>query len=971
MYFYRTLCIGVIFFVNLFIANAQSFKYTQFTTYNGLPIDNVYAAAQDDNGFIWFGTDFGISKFDGYQFQNFNRNNGIATKAITDIVYAGGDSSIFSSYPNTIQSIHGNGKINTLLAYTPISVEQITKHKNKYYYYQRNMPLFGILGKGKPHLYYNINTVLHTKDVIIHSIASLNESGIAFCTNKGIFIESNNIITKLLPNEDVYYLLQKKDKSILVATTTHLKNANEAFEFNSSPCPLPKGFLAYNIVDDGSGNVWLRGAGAGIYYYSNNDLQNKEQQLGLQNKVVNKFFVDKQNNTWFCTDGAGVLFKSENAFTNYETQDGLANNKVIQLLHSNSKIVIGTTNGVSIKDGNRISPIALPNNGVGLKYVYKLFKDVNTDFGICIVNTFSFDNNLTKQISIAKNKITAVNSLMAWQQNKNTYWVFGNSTVQKIENGIVKESYSLLAFGIRKLYDIIEYNNKIYIATTDGIAVIENKKISYLPKINNQKLGEVFQFLIDKKNTLWIATEKGLITFHNGVYKILPKVNSYGGNYCKAIAMDNENKIWCATWDGIFETDGIARKNYSTSNGLISKTCHSVLYDSAANQLYIGTDNGLSVINKNALIAKNSMYNLFATCYYDSNQVSNNTTLKSFQNNLSFYCNVPNFAAAKNIKYEYKIDNKAWIISVTPLISLSNIEGGDHFINFRARLNGDIISTNQTDFKFTIKRKFYKTWWFWILFAIALQYWVFRIINYYNKKTRERKLLLQNQEIELTTLKQQAFTSLMNPHFIFNALNSIQHYINKQDRQMANKYLSDFAMLVRKSFDAAQKPFVPLEDELETIKLYLQLEQMRFANKFDYSITIKGDVDEDDWMIPSMVLQPFLENAIIHGIAPIVEKGKVEIVISAEYDTLCIMIADNGIGIEKSKQLKTNTKHISKGMYLIKERLQLLSRYSISPIQLSITTNNTNLDNSGTCIKLTIPQAVIEQYNRHEIIGAK
>ena len=118
------------------------------------------------------------------------------------------------------------------------------------------------------------------------------------------------------------------------------------------------------------------------------------------------------------------------------------------------------------------------------------------------------------------------------------------------------------------------------------------------------------------------------------------------------------------------------------------------------------------------------------------------------------------------------------------------------------------------------------------------------------------------QKADYASLKQQAFTSLMNPHFIFNALNSVQHYINKQDRQLANKYLSNFATLIRRSFEASQKSFVTLEEELQTMRLYLELEQMRFTDKFDYNISVSNEAEDEDWMLPSMMLQPFLENAV-------------------------------------------------------------------------------------------------------------
>jgi ligand-binding sensor domain-containing protein/anti-sigma regulatory factor (Ser/Thr protein kinase) len=977
MFFYRLLCTGVIFLLSGLCAAAQSFKYTQYTTYNGLPIDNVYAAAQDDKGYMWFGTDFGITKFDGYRFQNYNRNNGIATKAITDIVYAGGDSCIFIAYPFTLQSIQGNGIVHTLATIAKASLQQIIKHQSSFYFYERNKEVFYIFKNGKVSM-CAMDSMFHTKDLILHAITSLNEKGILFNTNKGIFWQYNNEVKQLLPNEDVYFTILRKDNTLLSATVFQLKSSTANFTFNNNGIPITGKDFIYNMAEDANGTVWLRGMEKGIYQFTDNVLEEKSNALGLRNKVVNEFFTDRENNTWFCTDGAGVLFKGTNMFTNYETQDGLVNNKVLQLLYKKDALFIGTSNGISVKKDKSIKPINFPQTSAGLQYVYKLFDDVHADVGICMASSFPKEKDTSNKNKFPIEKkviggyqISHANNIMAWQQDVNIYWFFDNGTVSRVENNTSTNQYDLRKLGIRKVYGFIEFEHKVYIGTSDGIIVIENEKLIFNKTINNQKLGEVFQFLIDKKNTLWIATENGLITYQNSKYAFVPKSNTYGGNYCKAITLDDDNKVWCASWDGIFVTDGITRKNFNINNGLISKTCHSILYDSVTKQLYIGTDNGLSVIKKEVLIASNANVNLYVTCFFDSAQIPENATLKSFQTNLSFYCNVPYFAGGKNIVYEYKLDNANWLTSATPTINLTNIAGGSHTLKLRARLNGDILNADDTIFKFSIKSKFYKTWWFWLLIALAFQYLVFKIINHYNKKSREKKLVIQRQEIELTTLKQQAFSSLMNPHFIFNALNSIQHYINKQDRQMANKYLSDFAMLVRKSFDAAQKPFVPLEDELETIRLYLQLEQMRFANKFEYSITLKEEVEEEDWMLPSMVLQPFLENAIIHGIAPLNEQGKLNITIEAKENTLYITITDNGIGIEKSQQLKTDTKHKSKGMYLIKERLQLLSRYSQNPIQLSITPNDTTLENKGTCITLTVPQGVVDEFKKHDMNGVK
>ena len=417
--------------------------------------------------------------------------------------------------------------------------------------------------------------------------------------------------------------------------------------------------------------------------------------------------------------------------------------------------------------------------------------------------------------------------------------------------------------------------------------------------------------------------------------------------------------------NGLFVTDGITTTNYNTTEGLLSKTTNCILFDSGANKLYIGTDNGLSIINKNDLINPLYFGKVFINASYaDTFDIQNNSTLPAGQANVSFYLSAPYFHGNTEVQYEYKLDNDAWTTAKSPAVFISDISSGRHNFYARAKKNGQVFTREDAIFIFTIPTPFYKTWWFWLVAIILFQFAIFRLINHYNKKEREKKLAVLQQQAEYASLKQQAFTSLMNPHFIFNALNSVQHYINQQDRQLANKYLSDFATLVRRSFDTAQKSFISLDEELETVRLYLQLEKMRFTDKFEYRITLSKEVEDDEWMLPSMVLQPFLENAILHGLMPLNAKGLLTIDASVKNDILCITIADNGIGIEKSKIYRSGKAHKSRGMQLIKERLQLLSKLSTEPIELSIAELDPAANNPGTKIILLVPQSVYEAYTK-------
>ena len=146
----------------------------------------------------------------------------------------------------------------------------------------------------------------------------------------------------------------------------------------------------------------------------------------------------------------------------------------------------------------------------------------------------------------------------------------------------------------------------------------------------------------------------------------------------------------------------------------------------------------------------------------------------------------------------------------------------------------------------------------------------------------------------------------MNPHFIFNALNSVNSFIATNDERTANKYLSDFSQLMRSVLENSEQDFIPLEKEIDLLELYTKLEHFRFKDKFDYSITVDENVKVNEFQIPPMLLQPYIENAVWHGLRYKQEKGKLEINIAQKTkDEITITIIDDGVGREKSKALKT------------------------------------------------------------------
>ena len=187
---------------------------------------------------------------------------------------------------------------------------------------------------------------------------------------------------------------------------------------------------------------------------------------------------------------------------------------------------------------------------------------------------------------------------------------------------------------------------------------------------------------------------------------------------------------------------------------------------------------------------------------------------------------------------------------------------------------------------------------------------------------------IRQQRFANNLLALKSLRSQMNPHFIFNALNSVNSFIAANDERTANKYLSDFSLLMRAVLENSEEDFIPLEKEIELLQLYTKLEHFRFKDKFDYAVNVDQSIAKKDFVIPPMLLQPYIENAVWHGLRYKKSKGYLEIGISqVQSDEIKITITDNGIGREKSKALKTEhqKKQNSKGMGNIKKRVSILN----------------------------------------------
>ena len=500
----------------------------------------------------------------------------------------------------------------------------------------------------------------------------------------------------------------------------------------------------------------------------------------------------------------------------------------------------------------------------------------------------------------------------------------------------------------------------------------------------------VYNIEIDQFGVLWYGTESGLFRYKDRKVTKVNLLNDIGSNNINFLNYHN-GKMYVGTNNGLFILSNLGAekptyKRYGTSEGVIDleTNLNSSFFDSK-NRFWFGTASGLvsyRLDNSDLKDADPRVHLLSILLNYqkfdykkyadslNGDGLPLSLNLPSFKNNLIFELEGVSLVNQKGLGFQYKMEGLRddWsTISESPTITFTSLPPGEYMLHVRV-VDIDGRLSKEIQFPFIINEVYYKTWWF-----ITLEILAFAGIIILFFRLRIKRIAEQNEKEKLDfksrllSLEQQSMNASMNRHFIFNSLNSIQYFINTQDKLSANKYLTNFAQLIRKNLDSAtaKDNVVSLEEELDRLRLYLSLESMRFKDKFEYQFNVSDNVDTESIMIPSMIMQPFIENSIIHGILPREEKkGLIKVEAHIEKGYLIILIEDNGIGIKESLKSKTHNigDHRSQGMEITSKRIELIQKISNDDISLDgpfQIVDNDGLIN-GTRVLIKIPVSDLE-----------
>jgi hypothetical protein len=522
--------------------------------------------------------------------------------------------------------------------------------------------------------------------------------------------------------------------------------------------------------------------------------------------------------------------------------------------------------------------------------------------------------------------------------------------------------YTVLAEGSQ---DSLE---AVWLATVDGVRCIqEGQKNNSLKDALGQEII-VKSFLFERENTFWMGGQSGLYkVVDRKIVAHYTKKNGLVSNIISRLKWHN-GKIWGLVDGGVFRLDPLTEKIecYTKKNNVIpiDRVCD---FDFVQDKLFMTNKEDFISINLPIRIKETkSQLNIVSILVNDSVEIleDKNRILNYFQNNIKIVFRGIVYSHQANFRYKYRLTGleKSWIYN----------ESNDNSVNYPSLPSGayqfevvlvtpDGKESERAVFAFKIEKPYYQEWWFygvWIVLGGGLLWLQFkyRLRKIEQAAKKELEAVELQQALRLSELK--AIKAQLNPHFIFNALNSIQDYIITNNREVASDYLGKFADLMRMYLNHSQEKVVSLEEELGALELYLELEAIRFDDDFSFEINIGEEVDEYEMELPVMLLQPYVENSIRHGVFH--KKGEKRITIKVDFvneraiPTLVIRIIDNGIGRVASTKMNQNRspKHKSFSTSANQTRLDLINSERIHKVELDIIDLE---DPTGTEVVLKVP----------------
>lgn len=952
------LLIVIVFYFNNVVAQLPEYKKTNYTVEDGLPSNECHRILQDKSGYIWIATDRGLVRFDGYDFKVYGLKEGLLNPSVLELIYVEAKNTLYMlSFGDKVYEMNLDTEEIKLFSCQKI----INAYNSKYSVVEMHISqsgdfYFDLVGYGvlkinelcegellevdikdekdKDNRHFGVIkidssvVIAYSKwfETLTHKPLNFKGYGTGNFEHALFYKSVKNIIPNSIKGLSSNYVAFQLNDSIILCSARgydfFIKNRS-VFKFNKEAT------LRDVIKLQNNGFVTVRADGGGVSYFENiEELLNQEKRYLNSNLSPTCVFEDESENIWITTLDNGIIKLSKNIFNKiaHSTND----QNISDVIFDNNKVIyIEEYQNVISAHNAKTSPLYL-NQSRLLNRLYKIDDD-----NIFVSGSYSFIINKNDSIRFLKlnqrDKITPLGAKRIKVFNNRKFWVsnasFGYYT--ELNSQPQFELARDLNLNNYRVLDVQEVRENLFLLSRhDGLYYfkdsIPSKIISDRPELNMRVN------YIAKKDGWYILATQGLGVVFWDLKDQFITVDSKDG-----LCTDNIEEIFVGstyiyvlTKAGLSQLDGDPIEGFdvrcfTSKHGLPSNQINGI--DEKNDTLVIATNKGLVFFDQK--IEQQHSINPIVE-YVEANGVSikHDTSVHYTLNDIKYHFKTLDYDLFGDINYRYKLNDQEWNQTNATTVDFPDLNPGNYSFQVQSQ-NKDGKWGGSAIFDFSIKPAWWQRWIIRLIFLTSLG-----IIGYiiYQKRLRE---IAKDFEIEkeIRDLEKSALAAQMNPHFIFNCLNSIQNYVMKNEKEAAMEYLGKFALLIRGNLNASTESSITLYKEIEMLTNYLTLEQLRLNNAFEFDISFDKSIAPPEIKFPPMLIQPFVENAVIHGMKNTIDKGIIKVSFQKKQNQLHVTVYNSRS--KKNKIEKSQGIHKSFGAKITQKRLALINKMSVEDVK--------------------------------------
>lgn len=941
----------ILLIATAFSAHAQYPQYFTYDDENGLPSNEVYSIIQDERGFIWFGCDAGLYKFDGVRYIGYHCATQ-KSKSLTGLTLSPSGKLYCYNFHGQLFVLENDTLKDLNRQFTNITGMVSDKSGNIFICYSGGVASYNeientwiIPDSHDGEIVQKTNRYVAKAARVneVNELYFINADGVSQIKNGNLKFFKNDYFSNVSSakflleyRQNILWIFSMENSLVYKFKEGRISVANHQ---NLNKVIQNRKLTNVKLLPDGM--LWICSYSGIIKYNPETD----EAQLMYPGLSFSDCIIDREGNYWFTTLQSGLMRVPDlNYLVWNKGNELLKNDKLTKIISDGTNVYFSTVDGTIGSLNSFTNELNTFHTDINAD-VQSLDYDFTQQSLLFNINNILFSLKGDK-VAKTENDISAIKSIcrvgdeMFFASSSGTFLRTGNESL-RIDNSWSRE----LRFD--------SLNKTVWVASNDGLIQLKSQSGKW-HKMNTCFKGRQILSLDfdDEKRIVALAFDGKIETISdNGDAKIialLPEdVQAYKLKFSnKQVVVATNKGIW------IYDLIHDKWKTLNVLSGLASNNIQDLIV--LDKTLWIATGKGLQKAPFSETKERSS------ALIYLKNLKTGNETKSNFSDlhinygqSLFMYPEASNYSSNGNFEFAYRINNhdSRWNVfpATTEEIMVQNIPVGTFEIELKVIDHLGIDSGNSIVVSGYVHPPFWKSRWFYLLMAVVFVAVVFFINQTVISNVRKKAAVAT----ELSNLKLTAIRAQMNPHFIFNALNSIQDLVLKGDVEHAYSYITTFSNLVRKTLNYSDKEWIDFDDELNLLELYLALEKLRFKKTLQIEIHNR---DVEDIQIPPMLIQPFIENALVHGLLHREGEKKLKIDFQLKDNLICI-IEDNGIGREQAKIIRQRQRveHESFSGNATRKRFEILSESLKGDFGFQYQDLYENSKPTGTRVTLIIP----------------